>query len=217
MPLGDASSSGARRSADVGNTGAVAGHYEGMSHSDSTDATATATATAAFSRCWGADAPRVAAYARRHVPPDEVPDVVAETFLQAWRRWADLPEPPIPWLIGTARKVIGNQRRAAGRRAALHERLVLLDGAAATADDAGLVATERMAALESLAALPDDQREALLLTAWDGLSNDDAAAVLSIRPGALRVRAHRARRTLDGAPSVPPTLSSRALTEGGLR
>lgn len=152
---------------------------------------------AEFTHAWERDGPRIAAYARRHVAVADVQDVVAETFLQAWRRWDAVPDPPIAWLVGAARKVIGNHRRAAGRRAALHERLVLLDAAACSATDAGMLATERMEALEALAALPDDQREVLLLVTWDGLSPDEAAAVLGIRSGALRVRLHRARKALD--------------------
>jgi RNA polymerase sigma-70 factor (ECF subfamily) len=156
-------------------------------------------AAAEFSRTWETDSPRVAAYARRHVAADDVPDVVAETFLQAWRRWDAVPRPPIAWLLGTARKVMGNHRRAAGRRAALHDRLVLLDTAARTAADAGLLAAERLEALAALATLPEHLREAILLTSWDGLTPDEAATALGIRPGTLRVRVHRARKALDDA------------------
>ncbi len=152
---------------------------------------------AEFGEVWDRDGPRLAAYVRRHVPPDDVQDIVAETFLHAWRRWDAVPRPPIPWLIGTARNVIGNSRRAVRRRVALHDRLVLLGSAARSSDDAEILATERMAALEALAGLPDHQREALLLVAWDGLTPDEAAGVLDIRPGTFRVRAHRARTALD--------------------
>ncbi|WP_436699618.1 RNA polymerase sigma factor [Nocardioides sp. BYT-33-1] len=175
---------------------------------------------AEFSEAWRRDGPRVAAYVRRHVPPDDVQDVVAETFVQAWRRWDDVPRPPIAWLIAAARKVIGNSRRAARRRTALHDRLRLLDAAARPAEDAGLVATDRMAALEALAGLPDEQREALLLVAWDGLTPDQAAAVLGVRPGTFRVRTHRARGALRDltVPAEPRTaLPNRPVTEGGLR
>lgn len=175
---------------------------------------------AAFSEAWRRDGPRVAAYVRRHVAPDDVHDVVAETFVQAWRRWEDVPDPPIGWLIATARKVIGNSRRSVRRRTALLGRLTLLDRAARPETDAALLATDRMTALEALAALPDSQREALLLVAWDGLAPDAAAAVLGIRPGAFRVRAHRARAALgalDPAAESRAATTPRPLTEGGLR
>lgn len=176
---------------------------------------------AAFSEAWRRDGPRVAAYVRRHVPLDDVQDVVAETFVQAWRRWEDVPDPPIGWLIATARKVVGNSRRSARRRTALHDRLALLSAAARPDADAGILATDRVAALEALAALPDSQREALLLVAWDGLSPDAAADVLGIRPGTFRVRAHRARTALDdltdpAAADQRAAAPLRSLPEGGL-
>lgn len=172
-----------------------------------------------FERVWDRDGPRVAAYVRRHVPPDDVQDVVAETFLHAWRRWDDVPQPPIAWLIGTARKVIGNSRRARRRRLALQDRIVLLGSAARPSEDAGILATDRIAAVQALAALPDQHREALLLVAWDGLTPDEAADALGIKPGTFRVRAHRARTALHLDPTthrVAP-VATRTLSEGGIR
>jgi RNA polymerase sigma factor (sigma-70 family) len=173
---------------------------------------------AEFGQAWDRDGPRVAAYVRRHVPADDVYDIVAETFLHAWRRWEAVPRPPIAWLIGTARKVIGNSRRAVRRRAALHDRLVLLDSAARSSEDAGMLATERVAALEALAALPAQQREALLLVAWDGLTPEEAATALGIRPGTFRVRAHRARTALDSGRTADRrgSVATRPHTGGGI-
>jgi RNA polymerase sigma-70 factor (ECF subfamily) len=97
--------------------------------------------------------------------------------------------------------------------------LVLLGAAARPSEDAGLLATERMAALESLAALPDHQREALLLVAWDGLTPEQAAAALGIKQGAFRVRAHRARAALhiDNPTDRLASVATRPLTRGGTR
>ena len=53
---------------------------------------------------WRADAPRVLSYARRHVGIDDAPDVVSETFVVAWRRLGQVPEPALPWLIGGVRR-----------------------------------------------------------------------------------------------------------------
>src|SRR5665213_3507404 len=52
-------------------------------------------------------------------------DVVAETFLIAWRRWDDLPalDRELPWLYGIAFRVLSNQRRSRDRRDRLHARL----------------------------------------------------------------------------------------------
>lgn len=153
-----------------------------------------------FTECWYSDAPGVARYARRHVGAHDAADVVAETFLQAWRRWEEVPSPAFPWLLATARHIIGNQRRAARRRMALQERLKLLDGAARTAADTAVVAADRGEALRFIAELSEEHREALLLIAWDGLTTREAALVVGIREGAFRARLSRARSVLERAP-----------------
>lgn len=152
-----------------------------------------------FTQCWRASVDRVHAYAVRHVGVDGAQDVVSETFLHAWRRWSQVPDPALPWLLGTARKVIGNSRRTDRRQDALVGRIALLGQAAGSAEAAELVAARRHAALEALAMLNPGDREALLLVAWDGLTPEQAASVLRVRPGTLRVRLHRARTRLATA------------------
>lgn len=153
----------------------------------------------AFTRCWQQNVDRLHAYAVRHVGRDDAPEIVSEAFLQAWRRWSDVPDPALPWLIGTARRLSANQRRGHRRRDALADRVALLEGAAATAEAAEVVATQRQAAIRALADLAPADREALLLLAWDGLSVEQAAAVVGVRAGTLRVRLHRARARLSAA------------------
>ena len=45
----------------------------------------------------------------------------------------------------------------------------------------------------ALAALPKDEREMLLLREWEGVSGDEAAALLGISLSAMKSRLHRAR------------------------
>jgi RNA polymerase sigma-70 factor (ECF subfamily) len=149
-----------------------------------------------FTELWHAEGPHVLAFARRHVGADAAPDVVAETFTIAWRRWTDLPSPPIGWLLVTARKVIQNRARAHRRYQALAERIALLDGVAAQVADSAEDVLGRREALERLARLDEQHREALLLVSWDGLTNDEAAAVLGIKPATFRRRLSRARAAL---------------------
>lgn len=150
-----------------------------------------------FTRCWRDDAPRVMAYARRHVGDQEAHDVVSETFLAAWRRWDDVPDPAVAWLLVTARQVMSNQHRSARRRKDLADRIVLLDSVATTEGDTLESVLRRREALEQLASLSEEHREALLLVTWDGLTTEEAAAVLGLRPTAFRRRVSRARAVLD--------------------
>lgn len=147
---------------------------------------------------WQADAARVLSYARRHVGIDDAPDVVSETFVVAWRRLAEVPEPALPWLIGTARRIIGNTRRSDRRRMALTQRIELLSAVAAPMEDS----SARHEALDRLAGLQEHYREALLLVAWDGLDSAQAAAATGLSAAAFRKRLHRARTALDGIAPV---------------
>jgi RNA polymerase sigma-70 factor (ECF subfamily) len=123
-----------------------------------------------------------------------VDDAIADTFLVAWRRLDEVPQRALPWLLGVARRVLADQRRAVRRRRSLSERLhvdALTDGVAGDwQPPAGL--TPELAS--ALAALTEQEREALLLVAWDQLPATDAARVAGCSAAAFRVRLHRARR-----------------------
>lgn len=137
---------------------------------------------------------KVYAYALRHCGPDDADDVVSETFTAAWRRIDAVPPGPLPWLLVTAGNVIRNRRRAEIKRASLASNLRhLSDHIVAAVDD---VVAERAHLLAALERLTDLEREALLLTAWDGLGPLDAAAVARCAPRAFRARLSRARARL---------------------
>lgn len=134
----------------------------------------------------------VVSYVRCRTSPESVDDVVAETFLVAWRRLDQVPGEPLPWLLGVARNVLATQRRGSRRRSALSWRL----RSTATETVEHLNAEELGPVATALASLSDKDREALTLIAWDGLRPSQAAAVLGESPGAFRVRLHRAKRRL---------------------
>src|SRR5918999_2368171 len=146
-----------------------------------------------FERIYDAHYAAVLAYALRRAPRAEADDVVAETFTVAWRRLADVPDEPRPWLYEVARRVLANRRRGDARRAALIERLRL---APAIADDGS---AELGALANAFAALPEHEREALALVSWEGLPTGDAARAAGCSDVAMRVRLHRARRRLKRA------------------
>ncbi len=149
---------------------------------------------------YAAHAARLYAYARRHGPASVAEDLVADAFVVALRRIDDVPTDPgeaRAWLIGTVRKLAANRRRRETSQADWWHTAVR-DGWHARADaSAEDVVAERDACVRSLAALSDDDREAILLIAWEGLSQEQAAAVLGLTRNAFSVRLHRARRRLD--------------------
>jgi len=135
---------------------------------------------------------RILGYASRRAGADEALDVVSETFTVAWRRLDELPDgdETLYWLYGTARRVLANHRRAAQRRANLMG--VLQAESARVAEPAPTVEDDRVAA--ALAHLRHDDRELILLVAWEGLDAAAVAAVLHCSRNAARIRIHRARR-----------------------
>jgi len=142
--------------------------------------------------------PRVIAYAmRRARSPEDAADVVAETFVIAWRRLEDIPpgQDGLLWLYVTARHVLANH----GRRLRLRDEL-----AGRLADELrgpGLrhepQDEESILALFCLNSLPPAEREVLMLAGWEGLSAAEIGRVLGCSPTAARIRLHRARARLN--------------------
>jgi RNA polymerase sigma-70 factor, ECF subfamily len=149
---------------------------------------------AGFEALYRTHAGAVLAYARRRTDNATADDVVADVFLTAWRRLADVPSDPLPWLLGIARRVLANRRRGEARTAALHDRLATTARPQAGDDRPSGSIDEQVE--NALRALSDRDREILLLVAWDGLEPARAARALGVRPGAFAVRLHRARRRL---------------------
>ena len=139
-------------------------------------------------------------YLRRRTADDHE-DLTTEVFLVAWRKRAELPSEPLPWLYGVARKVLANHRRGEGRREALAERAAAhaTDRTPDLADAVGL----RADLAQALDTLNERDRELVLLVAWEGLAVGEAAAALGCTRAAAAVRLHRARKRLHHALSEP--------------
>src|SRR5262245_4697129 len=149
------------------------------------------------------------------MPRDDAADVVAETFLVAWRRLDELDErSALPWLYAVARRVLLSQQRATRRQHAIAERVAAAEPLELPEASSPSSGSHRV--LAALAALSEPDREVLLLTAWEELSSSDAARVLGCSATAYRIRLHRARRRLRehlAGPARPPAPSAR--TEEG--
>lgn len=71
-----------------------------------------------------------------------------------------------------------------------------LEQTASSTPGADVTVADRAELLEALATLTETEREALFLTAWDGLTAAEAAHVAGCSVPAMHVRLFRARRRL---------------------
>lgn len=177
---------------------------------------------ARFRRLFAEHATAVHRFALRRAGPDLADDVLAETFLVAWRRIDAVPaDRELAWLLTTARWVLSDAARSGRRRDGLLSRLPTPphepDPAPAVAD--------ALDVRRALARLSDGDQEVLRLVEWDQLSHAEAAAVLGCSVAALSVRLRRARArfaralTSEPTPDRPPPVapSGRPLTPAALK
>jgi RNA polymerase sigma-70 factor (ECF subfamily) len=134
-------------------------------------------------------------------------DLLGEVFVQAFKSRAnydDRSRDARPWLYGIARNVLRAHWRASARPQPRIE--------AAISDpwsevDEQLDAQSRRGELErALAQLTDDEREILLLVAWERLSASEIATALAIPQGTVRSRLHRARAVMRKHVAVPSAI-----------
>lgn len=136
---------------------------------------------------------------------DEAREATHEAFIAAWGALARY-DPDRPF-GGWLRTIAINKARDRGRRRAFR-RLVFGDrppedtaarhhpDPSATPDEA-LMRQERLLLLDrAIAGLPDALKAPLLLTAIEGRSQQEAAAILGVSVKAVETRVYRARRAL---------------------
>lgn len=158
------------------------------------------TAETRFEALYAEHYARVLGYVLRRAPATVAADVVADVFLVAWRRLERVPDEPLPWLLGVARRTLANERRGGRRRAALLEALK----EHGEGREARPSADGQLAALaDAVDRLREGDRELLRLVVWDGLTTREAAIVLRISHAACRVRLHRLRRRLTRELGTP--------------
>jgi len=138
--------------------------------------------------------PEVMAYLRRRLHnPQDVDDVHQEVLLAIHmsRHTYEPGRAVEPWVFAIAAHVLARQWRRSQRRARSE---VLVD--VLPAEKTRTAGPSRTEVRQALARLPGRQRQALELLQLDGLPVDVAATRAGTTVGALRVRAHRASKTL---------------------
>ncbi len=141
----------------------------------------------------------VLAYLIRRTSPD--PEAAAaDVFLVAWRRRSELRDKGemLPWLYGTARRVLANQHRSSTRRLRLHVSMRRSRYPDPETPETIVVLRERdrevLAALDRLR--PPD-REVIRLAVWEELPHEAIGEVLGCSDRAATMRLHRAIRRLE--------------------
>ncbi|MFF0860771.1 RNA polymerase sigma factor [Nonomuraea sp. NPDC003560] len=153
-----------------------------------------------FDRYFG----EIHAYVAQRLGPDHAEDIVAETFLTAFRKRAHYDPSRAgvrAWLYGIATNLIGKQRRLEARTLRALGRCGP-DGDAPGHEEAVALRVSAQSLRPNLAAalaeLDRRDRDVLLLVALAGLSNDEIATVLGIPYGTVGSRLSRARKKLRG-------------------
>jgi RNA polymerase sigma-70 factor (ECF subfamily) len=168
----------------------------------------------AFRELYAIAAPRLLGYlAKLSKSRATADDLLQQTFLKIHRaRGAYVPgADPLPWFFAIAHRTFIDEARKVQRgivRAAgddVPEVPAGLDGAPDDRRDEPRVDPElARAAVDALAQLPAQQREAVVLTKLEGKSVAEAAEITGATVGAMKVRAHRgyeALRRLLGRPA----------------
>ncbi|THD85833.1 RNA polymerase sigma factor [Aliigemmobacter aestuarii] len=148
-------------------------------------------------------APRALAYAARILGDRaEAEDVAQEAMLRLWRiaaEWQTGQAQVSTWLFRVVTNLCTDRLRRRQRRPS-----VALDDAPEVADVqagavAALIEADRMAALQAaLDALPDRQRQAVVLRHIEGLTNPEIATVMEIGVEAVESLTARGKRALAG-------------------
>jgi RNA polymerase sigma-70 factor (ECF subfamily) len=155
-----------------------------------------------FAAVFRRHSPYIRRYVTRRVGADAADDVVAETFLAAFRQRAayqlDRPD-ALPWLYGIATNLIARHRRTELRQLRVLARTGVDPVTEPFTDrvDAAVSVDRAKARLgAALAKLPDAHRDALLLVAWGGLTYEQVATATGVPLGTVQSRISRARRRL---------------------
>ncbi|WP_066814088.1 RNA polymerase sigma factor [Frigidibacter mobilis] len=131
----------------------------------------------------------------------EAEDVAQEAMLRLWRvapDWRQGEAKVSTWLYRVTSNLCTDRLRRRGRSVALDAVAEPEDGRPGAV--AGLIEADRAAALEAaLAALPDRQRQAVVLRHLEGLTNPEIAEIMEIGVEAVESLTARGKRALTAA------------------
>jgi len=155
----------------------------------------------AFGRVFDRHHDRVLRHSRRLVAQSaDVDDVVAITFLEAWRNRARVRlvnDSVLPWLLVTATNVASNTNRGVRRYRAL------LAGLPAASIHVDPIDHETSDALNALARLSLADRRVVVLCVLEGYSEREAASALGVPPGTVKSRLSRAKGRIRAQLETP--------------
>lgn len=161
-------------------------------------------------------ADRVLAYCRSRLRRrEDAEDAVQTTFLHAVRnlRRGESPSHELAWLLGIARNVCLARIETVGRRGRLE---LVCDPVDLEASEAPSGRRDELIGLEhALAVLPEQQRRAVLLRDWRGLSYEEVAAQLGVSLANAETLIFRGRRTLAALLDEQPVATRRRLASLG--
>jgi RNA polymerase sigma-70 factor (ECF subfamily) len=154
----------------------------------------------AFGLIYDRHAATVLRFLGRRVGAEVAEGLVGEVFRIAFERRKTFDASrasALPWLYGIGSNLLLKHRRGEARRLRASARLAAGEAADRRARSAALDARllfPRVA--NAIEALPDGEREALLLFAWEDLSYQSLAEALELPIGTVRSRLSRARAHL---------------------
>jgi RNA polymerase sigma-70 factor (ECF subfamily) len=151
---------------------------------------------AAFRGLYQATYDDLLSFVERRVHLAVADDVVAEVFMTAWRRFADVPvarDQARAWLFTVAHNTLRNRHRSDTRQQSLALR-ILREPTTAGAEADGVAA--RIDLVRAWQRLTPDDQQVLTLTVFEDLTGPQAARVLGISRPAFSLRLLRARRRL---------------------
>jgi RNA polymerase sigma factor (sigma-70 family) len=141
---------------------------------------------------------RILGFCRKRLrSQEEAEDAVQHTFLNAYRslRTGTVPRAEAAWLYAIAENVCRESQRAAWRRGRVE--VVSNDGQVIDSAAAPEHAHDELDGLaDALAELTPNQRRAILLREWQGLSYREIAEELALTEAAVETLLFRARRAL---------------------